>query len=151
MWKITKITPFWVFSGGNPLRRQYNLQIPLDVLVVSFERVIHVEALDPGSIDLDLVDIIRRVIIFLFILVLLLLLLILLAHIVCILARGARIILLLLFLCIHGSLIHLPNRPRPLNRVRSHRPDQIIVKSSLQLLPEEILLLRANYPVFSQD
>ena len=105
------LTPFWVFSGGNPLRRQYNLQIPLDVLIVSFERVIHVEALDPGSIDLDLVDIIRRVIIFFFILILLLFLLILLAHIVCILARGARIILLLLvfFLNIHGSLIHLPN------------------------------------------
>ena len=109
--RVKILTPFWVFSGGNPLRRQYNLQILLDVLVVSFERVIHVEALDPGSIDLDLVDIIRRVIIFIFILILLLLLLILLARIVCILARGTRIIFLflLLFLYIHGSLIHLPD------------------------------------------
>ena len=71
---IEVFAPLGVLSGGDSLRAEYYLEVLLDVLVVRLERVVHVEPLDPGPVDLDLVDIAHFVVVaiaFVFIIVLL--------------------------------------------------------------------------------
>lgn len=54
---IEVLAPFGVLACGDSLRTNQNLQVLLDVLVISLEWVVDVKALNPGSVDFDLINI----------------------------------------------------------------------------------------------
>lgn len=50
------LAPLGVVAGGNPFRAQNDLYGSLEMLVVGSEWIVYAKALDPGPIDLQLVD-----------------------------------------------------------------------------------------------
>ena len=108
------------------------------MLVISLESVIYVEALNPSAINLILVNIIGLVVsfTFIFIIILFIFLLVYNSVVVSSLTCSTRVIIFLVLFLFSNAFIYFFDRICPMNWIRCHCSDEIIVKSSLQLLSE---------------
>ena len=149
---VEVFTPLGIFSRWNSFRPEHNLEVFLDVFVVGLERVVHVEPLDPGSVDFDLVNITGLVVVaFVFVLFFLVFFfLVVLRLVVSSLACRACVFVIFVFV-LRDTIIDLSKRSCSLDRVGSHRSDQIVVKSPLQLLSKQVLLFCAHDAVFREN
>ena len=149
---VEVFAPLGIFSRGDSLRPEHDLEVFLDVLVVGLERVVHVESLDPGSVDFDLVDITGLVVVaFVFVLVFLVFFFLVLLRLVVPGLACRACVVVIFFFVLRDTIIDLPNRSCSLDRISSHRSDQVVVKSPLQLLSEQVLLFCAHDAVFRKN